>query len=423
MTFLCPKCVKERPFPTWCQECGVEYFEKNSENWTSGEPIIDKVIKYTQDNSKIPVDFVEWIPYEQFEKREKIGQDGFGSVYGAFWKSGPSLILKCFTASNFYTASTVYNPEISPIIRFYGLTKDAKGYLFVMQIAEHGDLQKYLFENFDKMKWFDDKLLILANIANGLRIIHQNGLTHRNLHCRNILIGDNGMAYITDFGPISSNKNSITQKLNCSAPFIAPETLKENTFTSKSDVYSFGFIMWMLSAGVIPYHYPSENTVLSQNIQEIIQEIELYIKRNTPKPPPPSKNFGNSSGQNDILRDVNEEKIKATYFCDADKEEYPTQISEGEPNQLPSKQTVDLSPVVTHPTIEITFRPCQEQQVKVQKVYVASEIEDSEENKYNDSYSINSLNNKETQPSTELITDIKGIDNTDEPNSLDTCDT
>ncbi|CAG8642314.1 19770_t:CDS:2 [Racocetra persica] len=280
MTFLCPKCVKERPFPTWCQECGVKYFEKNSDNWTSGEPIIDKVIKYTQENSKIPVDFVEWIPYEQFEKREKIGQDGFGSVYGAFWKSGPSLMygnkfkrakgirvalrrlknntlheslmglyksLKCFTDSNFYTASTVYNPEISPIIRFYGLTKDAKGYLFVMQIAEHGDLQKYLFENFDKMKWFDDKLLILANIANGLRIIHQNGLTHRNLNCRNILIGENGMAYITDFGPISNT---------------------------------------------------SENTVLSQNIQEIIQEIELYIKRNTPKPPPPSKNFGNSSGQN-----------------------------------------------------------------------------------------------------------------------------
>ncbi|CAG8766738.1 8399_t:CDS:2, partial [Racocetra fulgida] len=62
-----------------------------------------------------------------------------------------------------------------------------------------------------------------------------------------------------------------------------------------------------------------------------------------------------------------------------------------------AKQTVDPSPVVTHPTIEITSRLCQEQQVKVQEVYVASVIEDSEEKKHNDSYSVNSLTNKETQ--------------------------
>ncbi|CAG8525764.1 17416_t:CDS:2, partial [Cetraspora pellucida] len=139
--------------------------------------------------------------------------------------------LKCFTATNFYTENAVCKPEISPIIRFYGITKDVKGYMFVMQVAERGDLQKYLFDNFDKMKWYDDKLLILANIANGLRIIHENGLTHRNLHCRNVLIA-------------------------------------------------------------------FEDTVLSQNIQEIIQEIELYIKRNTSKSLPPPKNVNNSNGHN-----------------------------------------------------------------------------------------------------------------------------
>ncbi|CAG8780476.1 17142_t:CDS:1, partial [Cetraspora pellucida] len=89
MTFLCPICVKERPYPTWCEVCGAKYFERHYENWTSGDQIIDEVIRYTQGNTKIPVDFVEWIPYEQIEIRGKVGQDGFGSVYNAFWKRGP----------------------------------------------------------------------------------------------------------------------------------------------------------------------------------------------------------------------------------------------------------------------------------------------------------------------------------------------
>ncbi|KAF0376686.1 kinase-like protein [Gigaspora margarita] len=72
MTLLCPKCAKERDYRIWCQECAIKYFVSNYERWTSGDQIVDQVIKYTQENSKSPVDFVEWIPYEQLEKRETI---------------------------------------------------------------------------------------------------------------------------------------------------------------------------------------------------------------------------------------------------------------------------------------------------------------------------------------------------------------
>ncbi|CAG8569505.1 16820_t:CDS:2 [Dentiscutata erythropus] len=92
MAFLCPKCTKKRNYPTWCQDCASQHFLSNYEHWTSGDQIVDQVIKYTQENSKSPIDFVEWIPYEQLEKRESIGQDKYGSVYSAFLKSGPILM-------------------------------------------------------------------------------------------------------------------------------------------------------------------------------------------------------------------------------------------------------------------------------------------------------------------------------------------
>ncbi|CAG8527500.1 1051_t:CDS:2 [Gigaspora rosea] len=132
--------------------CAIKYFVSNYERWTSGDQIVDQVIKHTQENSKSPVDFVEWIPYEQLEKRETIGQDKYGNAYSAFLKNGPILMynskfkkakgiqialrrlknnnfneslrglyksLKCYTGTNFYISNNVHQTGISPIIRFY----------------------------------------------------------------------------------------------------------------------------------------------------------------------------------------------------------------------------------------------------------------------------------------------------------------
>ncbi|CAG8791245.1 13343_t:CDS:1, partial [Gigaspora rosea] len=84
----CTICKKNKPHIAWCQECGTKYFKDNFDNWTSGNQKIDEIIKETQMNSKFAIDFVEWIPYEQFEQIEKIKKGGFGIIYSAVWKQG-----------------------------------------------------------------------------------------------------------------------------------------------------------------------------------------------------------------------------------------------------------------------------------------------------------------------------------------------
>ncbi|CAG8532676.1 20070_t:CDS:2, partial [Gigaspora margarita] len=226
----------------WCQECGTKYFKDNFDNWTSGNQQIDEIIKETQMNSKFAIDFVEWIPYEQLEQIEEINRGGFGTIYSAVWKQGPlsmnanrfrrtkailrrtkniqvalkggisteylkelCMHIKCCTTSNLY-ANSLTGRKIgrSPIIRCYGLTKrpiseDNDEYMLVIQFAKGGDLKTYLSTNFNQMKWFEDKLPILAHIAYGLKIIHKEGLIHRDLHYGNILINNN-ISYISDFG-------------------------------------------------------------------------------------------------------------------------------------------------------------------------------------------------------------------------------
>ncbi|CAG8707366.1 45925_t:CDS:2, partial [Gigaspora margarita] len=235
----CPICKKSKTHIAWCQECGTKYFKDNFDNWTSGNQQIDEIIKETQMNSKFAIDFVEWIPYEQLEQIEIINHGGFGTIYSAVWKQGPLCMnlnkfrrtkkilrrtkkiqvalkggisteylkelcmhIKCCTTSNLYENSLIDGR--SPILRCYGLTKrpiseDNGEYMLVIQFAKGGDLKTYLSTNFKQMKWFEDKLPILAHIAYGLKIIHKEGLIHRDLHYGNILINNN-ISYISDFG-------------------------------------------------------------------------------------------------------------------------------------------------------------------------------------------------------------------------------
>ncbi|RIB19469.1 kinase-like domain-containing protein [Gigaspora rosea] len=117
------------------------------------------------------------------------------------------------------------------------------------------------------MKWLEDKLPILAHIAYGLKIIHKEGLIHRDLHHGNILI-NNGISYISDFGLThpDNREDSTIHKLFGVVPFIAPEILSKRQYTPKSDVYSFGIIMWMFTSGHLPFSDHRYNTDLALKI-------------------------------------------------------------------------------------------------------------------------------------------------------------
>ncbi|CAG8458548.1 30969_t:CDS:2 [Gigaspora margarita] len=128
---LCPICAKEKAYMAWCQECGILYFKNNFIDWTSENQKIDEIIKETQMNSKTAIDFVEWIPYEQFEKIEKICQGGFGTIYSAFWIQGPLSML----ANEFKRTGKIQVALKSCISPEY-LEESNEEYMLVIQFAE-----------------------------------------------------------------------------------------------------------------------------------------------------------------------------------------------------------------------------------------------------------------------------------------------
>ncbi|GBC03661.1 hypothetical protein RclHR1_05240010 [Rhizophagus clarus] len=126
-----------------------------------------------------------------------------------------------------------------------------------------------------------DIIEMLWSISAGLNFIHKYDLVHGHLHGGNILVEnelDSVDAKITDTGLHGRVDEQISQNYGV-IPFVAPEVLNGNTPTKESDIYSFGMIMWMLSAGIRPYHDKPHD---KQLIKEICAGLRPNVVSGTP---------------------------------------------------------------------------------------------------------------------------------------------
>ena len=150
-----------------------------------------------------------------------------------------------------------------------------------MSYAKEGSLRKCL-TNIVKFNW-QDKLQLLRKIILRLKIIHDSGLVHCDLHDGNILISNNDI-YIIDLGlckPIISSQNS--KDIYGVLPYMAPEVLRKKGYTPASDIYSFSMLMWEFTSGIPPFDDRAHDYHLNLSIckgerPEIVKNIpKCYI--------------------------------------------------------------------------------------------------------------------------------------------------
>src|SRR5688500_13552209 len=79
-------------------------------------------------------------------------------------------------------------PYHKGIVNIYGISQDpnTKEYVFIMRYATEGNFKKYLKLKSRYIRW-NDKIKILYDIISSLNILHQEKLTHGDLHSGNIL--------------------------------------------------------------------------------------------------------------------------------------------------------------------------------------------------------------------------------------------
>ncbi|XP_033111645.1 tyrosine kinase receptor Cad96Ca-like isoform X2 [Anneissia japonica] len=156
-------------------------------------------------------------------------------------------------------------PNHENIVRLLGFTGIRDPVAMVMEFAPNADLSKYLQQSRDSL--YDNRIDQLSSaqlciyaqqVCSGMQHIQRHKIIHRNLGARNILVGDNKVCKITDFGRavVADIDGTFveTQEIQLPVRWTAVEGLRDRLFSMNSDVWSFGVLMWeIVTLGSKPY--------------------------------------------------------------------------------------------------------------------------------------------------------------------------
>ena len=152
------------------------------------------------------------------------------------------------------------------------MTKDPETneFMMIMDFADKGNLRSHLSNSFNNILW-EDKILLLQNITTDLKNLHRLGYFHKDFHSGNILqikTTEYGVdSFISDFGLSGpANEQKSDDKVYGVLPYIAPEVLNGEPYTSAADIYSVGVIMAELSSGKPPFYNKKHNLNLALEI-------------------------------------------------------------------------------------------------------------------------------------------------------------
>jgi len=111
-----------------------------------------------------------------------------------------------------------------------------------------------------------------TDVATGMSVAHRAGIVHRDLKPANVLINDEGLVKIVDFGVAAAQKEGDTQLTRTgyvigSPKYMAPEQILGKKVDERADIYSLGVMLYEMLTGSPPYHRGDHMSVMYQHVQ------------------------------------------------------------------------------------------------------------------------------------------------------------
>ncbi|MDN4523469.1 Stk1 family PASTA domain-containing Ser/Thr kinase [Fictibacillus fluitans] len=159
------------------------------------------------------------------------------------------------------------------IVSIFDVGEENNVYFIVMEYVKGKTLKQYIR---DKGRLsVEESIQIIRQIASGMVAAHQHGIIHRDIKPHNILIDENGVAKVTDFGialAITSATITHTNSVLGSVHYFSPEQARGGVANAKSDIYSLGVVLFEMLTGRVPFTGESPVSVALKHLQEDVPE-------------------------------------------------------------------------------------------------------------------------------------------------------
>ena len=251
------------------------------------------------------------------------------------------------------------------IVEVYDVGEEEGQHYIVMEYIDGKTLKQLIQKR--KTLTTAEVIDIMVQVTDGLSAAHDAYIIHRDIKPQNIMILDNGIVKITDFGiAMSMNATQLTQTNSVmgSVHYLPPEQASGKTATTKSDIYSAGILMYELLIGTPPFKGDNAVEIALKQLKERIpsirkqnplipQSIENIVLKATAK---------NPKNRYDSIREMYDDLVNA---LEPEHEndmryEYPYPESElDEAKAIPIKETK-----VTPPEIKSNNEELEEEKDK-----------------------------------------------------------
>lgn len=225
----------------------------------------------------------------RYEIIEKIGNGGMATVYKATDKVlkrnvAVKILRDEFTTDDEFikrfeveaqSAARLTHPNI---VSIYDVGVDENLYYIVMELIQGKTLKEIIIKEKGPLPW-KWSINVSIQIASALEMAHRNNIIHRDIKPHNIIITEDGVAKVTDFGIAKAVSNSTITAFGTtigSVHYFSPEHARGGFTDAKSDLYSLGVVMYEMVTGRVPFDADTPVSVALKHMQEEpVEPIEL----------------------------------------------------------------------------------------------------------------------------------------------------
>ena len=170
-------------------------------------------------------------------------------------------------------ARILSNLDSPNIVTVYDWGRFDSLYFIIMEFVDGKSLKEII----DKQGAISPRLAAeySIQICRALKLAHEGNLIHRDIKSQNIIITEEGIVKVADFGIAKFIADDITKTINIlgTAHYISPEQVQGRVLDNRTDIYSLGIVMYEMLSSDVPFRGGSSIDISLRHISEEPQPL------------------------------------------------------------------------------------------------------------------------------------------------------